>query len=266
MTNITINLVKILRYRTGLGIIECKNALIKSKGDIELAIDYLRKTGIKNFLKITKKDSKEGIIISGISRNNKYGIIIELNCETDFVAKNKYFKNFCYEIINTSLSKKIDNIKSIRDILKYKNKDIINKLGENIKINRFNFLKGNYICSYIHNEKIGVLLCANKYHNILKKIAMHIAASFPKYIDIKDIPNKVLKHEYNIQLEIAIKSGKSKEISKKIVTGRMKKFSENISLVNQHFIFNPKIIVKEILKENDIFIKKFIYMKVNQNN
>ncbi|QCI18216.1 elongation factor Ts [Buchnera aphidicola (Aphis nasturtii)] len=264
MTEITAELVKQLRLRTGIGLMECKRALIEENGDIELSIDNLRKSGKMQALKKLKNTTNQGLIFSNVQKN--IGAIVELNCQTDFVAKDNLFISLGNEIILTALSKRIKKICDINNYFKTKITELIIKFGENIKINRFCMIEGDNIGSYVHAGRIGVLVNANNLSkDILKNIAMHIAASKPEYINPNEVPKSIFEREYNIQLELIKNYKKSTYILQKIVDGRMNKFINDISLVGQNFIMNPNKTVGQVLNENNGTIIAFIRFEIGEN-
>ncbi|QCI16485.1 elongation factor Ts [Buchnera aphidicola (Aphis craccivora)] len=264
MTDITAELVKQLRLRTGVGLMECKRALTEENGDIELSIDNLRKSGKMQAFKKLKNTTNQGLIFAKIKNN--FGVIIELNCQTDFVAKDSLFVSLGNEIILTALSKKIKNILDIKNYFESKITELIVKFGENIKINRFGVIENENLHSYIHAGRIGVLVSAhNLNESVLKNIAMHIAASKPEYINPNEVPKSVFEREYNIQLQLVKNYKKPANILKKIVDGRMNKFVNNISLIGQNFIIDPSQTVGQVLKENNGSIISFIRFEIGEN-
>jgi len=266
MNNISISLIKELRLRTGAGFMECKRALIEENGNVELSIDNLRKAGRVEASKKMHNVTDQGLIFAKIQ--NKFGAIVELNCETDFVAKDDLFFSFGEDIILTALSKKIKDIDDIKSIFELKRTELVSKVGENIRINRFNFIEGENIVSYIHSGRIGVLVNAttNLKQEIIKNIAMHIAASKPEYLSPEHIPDTIFQREYKIQLDIAKKQNKTSEILKKIVQGRMNKFVNNISLTGQSFIMDSKTTVGSLLIENNARIISFTRFEIGEKN
>lgn len=257
-------LIKELRSRTGAGFMECKRALIEENGDIELSIDNLRKSGQAQAEKKIHNVTNQGLIFAKVQ--NKIGVMLELTCETDFVAKDNLFSTLGKEIILTALSKKIENIYDIKNIFQIKKTELISKVGENIKINRFSFIKGSNITSYIHGGRIGVLVSSSSSDKeLLKKIAMHIAASKPEYLSPDDISDSVFQREYKIQLELAKKQNKSSSILKKIVQGRMNKFINSISLTGQNFIMDTTKTVGALLNENNTRIISFNRFQIGEN-
>ncbi|CAL1329179.1 translation elongation factor Ts [Candidatus Providencia siddallii] len=260
------SLIKELRKRTDISIIECKKALIKTNGDIDLAIDLLRKSGKTIATKKSGRITTEGVILTKIFDNGKFGVIIELNCESDFVAKNNNFLSFGKEILFLTYLNKYCNLQDLKTDLEKSRIDLITKVKENINIRRFKILKDIQIENYLHNNRIGVLVSAKKTNKqFLKYIAMHIAACKPQYFSPEKIPSDIINHEYKIQLEIAIQSGKPNEITKKIVIGQMNKFTKEISLITQPFVIDPKKTVGDFIKENNINITNFIRFELGEN-
>ncbi|XBC44845.1 MAG: translation elongation factor Ts [Buchnera aphidicola (Schlechtendalia chinensis)] len=264
MKTVTTLLVKKLRSQTGAGIVDCKKALMETKGDIEKSIDFLRKIGQ------VKASRKQSCIASNgsifIKVHNMRTVMLELNCETDFVSKEDCFLSFGKEIINYVASENVKDIKFIQDVFKRQRVDLVSRINENVVLRRIEIFEGDNISSYLHHNRIGVLLkttlCNNKV--LSKNLAMHIAASKPEYLRSDLIPNTVIEREYNIQLELAKKSKKPESIVEKIVKGRMLKFASEKCLLGQSFIFNPEKNVRDIILENDINIVKFTRFEVGE--
>lgn len=263
MTDITASLIKELRSRTGVGFLECKRALVEEDGDIELSIDNLRKSGKIQAEKRNHNITNQGLIFS--KTQNNIGVMLELNCETDFVSKDTSFISLGEEIILTALVKKIKDINQLKNVFEEKRTDLVFKFGENINIRRFSFIQGESIASYVHSGRIGVLVNSNNLNkNILKNIAMHIAASKPEYLYPEDVSNTVFEREYKIQTELSKKFKKPSSILKKIVEGRMKKFINNISLIGQNFIMDSTKTVGDILKEHNASIVSFMRFELGE--
>lgn len=265
MTNTSIRscLVKELRARTGAGFLECKRALVEENGDIESAIDNLRKSGQLSAEKKINNTTNQGVIFSKIQNN--IGVMLELNCETDFVSKDDLFICLGNEIILKALEDKIKDINQLKDIFESKRTDLILKVGENINIRRFHFMEGENIISYLHGSRIGVLVSAGSLDKIiLKNIAMHIAASKPEYLHPENVSSAVFNREYQIQLELANTLKKPSNILTKIIDGRMKKFVNNISLTGQSFIMDSTKTVGDILNENNAYIISFIRFELGE--
>ncbi|MFB6434844.1 MAG: translation elongation factor Ts [Candidatus Malihini olakiniferum] len=265
MAKITATLVKELRERTSVGIMECKKALVEANGNIELAIDRMRKTGQAKAAKKASRVAAEGVILTKIAADGKYGVIVELNCETDFVANDAGFKGFGEKIATTALSERIANIEVLKAKFEEERTALVAKIGENIHIRRISIQEGDELGTYLHGARIGVLVAAKGAdEELIKQIAMHITASKPEYIKPEDVPSDVIAREYQIQLDIAIQSGKPPEIAEKIVEGRMRKFTDEISLSGQHFVMDPNKTVEELLKEEKADIISFIRFEVGE--
>lgn len=264
MINITASLVKELRLRTGVGVMECKNALIKNHGNIENSIDYLRKIGISKADKKINTATMQGSIFTFY--NDHFSAILELNCESDFVAQDCQFITFGENIVRSICCEKIYNINILRKKFESERIELISKFDENIFIKRINFLSNNYIGRYVHGSRIGVLVGTNTYitKELIKKIAMHIAASKPAFLSVDMIPHNIINRERNIQLAIAIKSGKSNVIANKIVLGRMSKFTSEISLMGQKFVLDPEHTVKQYLLKKNTTVTSFIRFEIGE--
>ena len=277
--------IKKLREMTGVGFKDCKKALDESKGDIEKSIEFLRKNGIAKASKKMSRVASEGLAL--VKENEGQISLIEINSETDFVAKNQDFVNFCKELseINFTVKgdlKKLQETKMKNDIFVKDNLvNLIAKIGEKITIRRANFFdnsKGlNF--SYVHSaiEKgIGKIISVVKIEGIIKgknenigtKIAMHIAASNPLAVDTKNINQSIVDKELEIIKAEITNSGKPAEMAEKISKGKISKFLNENSLLNQLWIMDPKKKVSEILKENSLDkqlkILEFIRYKVGE--
>lgn len=268
INNISKDLIKTLRRKTSISLIKCKQALIESNGNIELAIDNLRKLGLNTDCKKSGRSTPSGLIFIKILPNQKKGLIIEINCETDFVSKNRIFQEFIETISITALHESIDNINILRVRFEKQRLILSNQVNENIRISRFMIITGSVLSSYIHRSKIGVIIAAsgdiNNNNNIMKHIAMHIAARNPKYIDVHHIPNNIINQERYIQTEIVKGSIKSPKILTKIIEGRIAKFINNIVLTKQEFILDTTKNVKNILDEYHIKIDNFIRLEIGE--
>ncbi|BAP58394.1 translation elongation factor Ts [Candidatus Tachikawaea gelatinosa] len=264
MKNIT-SLIKELRKRTGAKIVDCKQALIKSNRNIEEAIIFMRKSGYIKSEKKSIKSTKEGCIFLKIDDTYRNGIVLEINCETDFVAKNSDFLTFGNKVLNTAFIKKIYDIEILKKTFKDECSFLTNKIDENIQIRRISFLQNNLINCYLHRNRIGVLIAGNNIEKkLLKKIAMHIAANKPEYIKSEDIPETLIKNEHDIQLDLAMRTAKTTDIAKKIVAGRIKKFIDSISLLNQPFIMDSSKTISQILQSKQSEVTKFIRFELGE--
>jgi len=248
---ITASQVKELREKTGVGLMDCKKALSESNGNLDEAIKYLRNKGLSAASKKADRTTNEGRIF--ISTTPQSGSILELNCETDFVAKNTDFAALGNSLSSAILTNKIgDN--QIENINQTEISNYILKLGENISIKQFKTLTSNgSISSYIHsNGKIGVLVAFSDVidPDLGRDIAMHIAAADPQYISSSDVPDTEIENEKAIILNQSQNSGKPQNVIDKIVEGRLNKFFKEICLVDQAFIKDDKESIKNILPKN----------------
>ena len=265
MAEITAALVKELREKTGAGMMECKKALTESNGDLEGAIDYLRKKGLSVAAKKASRVASQGLV--GVKSTGKKGAVIELNSETDFVAKNDEFQKMALNMVDAALEngdleavKAAQlNGKSIADNLT----DLIAKIGENMSLRRTAALsvENGVVASYIHNTaapnlgKIGVLVAlesnadAAKLQEVAKQIAMHIAAAAPQALDIDSLDKAAVEHEKSIYSEQARQSGKPENIIEKMIEGRIRKFYEEVVLLEQAYIMDPDKKVKDVIAD-----------------
>ncbi|MFD0966491.1 translation elongation factor Ts [Seminibacterium arietis] len=263
MTQITASLVKELRDRTGAGMMECKKALVEANGDIELAIDNMRKSGQAKAAKKAGRVAAEGVILARVS--GKYGVLVEMNCETDFVAKDAGFLSLANEVADYALANKGVSIEALQAQFEEKRTALVAKIGENMNIRRVAAIEGDVVGSYLHGAKIGVLVAAqNADDELAKHIAMHVAASRPEFVKPEDVPAEVVAKEREIQVAIAIESGKPREIAEKMVEGRMKKFTGEVSLTGQPFVMDPSKLVGDLLKEKGADVTSFLRFEVGE--
>lgn len=265
MADITAALVKELRERTGAGMMECKKALVEANGDIELAIDNMRKSGQAKAAKKAGRVAAEGIILTRTAEGNQLGIIVELNCETDFVAKDAGFKAFGDDVIAAALAERITDIDVLKAKFEEQRTALVAKIGENINIRRVALLEGEVLGSYLHGARIGVMVAATGADSeLVKHIAMHVAASKPEYVKPEQVPAEVVAREHQIQLDISMQSGKPREIAEKMVEGRMRKFTGEISLTGQNFVMDPNKTVGQLLGEHKADVVNFIRFEVGE--
>ncbi|WP_220718381.1 translation elongation factor Ts [Agarivorans litoreus] len=258
---ITAALVKELRERTGAGMMDCKKALTETDGDIELAIENMRKSGAAKAAKKAGNIAAEGAII--IKEGAGFAALLEVNCQTDFVAKDASFLAFAEKVAEAAAAAKTD-IETLKADFEEERVQLVAKIGENISVRRVEYLDGATIASYRHGERIGVAVTGEADAETLKHIAMHVAASKPEFLSPEDVPADVVEKEEKLQIEIAMNEGKPEEIAKKMVTGRMKKFTGEISLTGQAFIMEPKKTVGAILKEKGASVAGFIRLEVGE--
>ena len=263
--------VKKLRERTGVGMMECKKALLEVGGDMELAIENLRKSGKSKADKKSSRVAADGRIV--ISSNKKYTAIIEVNSETDFVAKDANFIQFSKSVANAVLISKVERVQDLNLILlengntiEEERVELVSKLGENIFVRRYKKISNSQNMGiYIHGSRIGVIVVATGDDlKLSHDIAMHIAASNPLCIQQSDVPTDILEREQRIFSEQAERSGKSPEIVKKMIQGRITKFLNEITLMGQPFVKDPVKSVGEILKNVNVRVSEFIRYEVGE--
>ncbi|HDY7523964.1 TPA: elongation factor Ts [Vibrio vulnificus] len=258
---VTAALVKELRERTGAGMMECKKALVETNGDVELAIENMRKSGAAKAAKKAGNVAAEGAIF--IKEENGVAVLLEVNCQTDFVAKDGNFTAFAGKVAAEALASKA-SIEELQAKFEEERVALVAKIGENINIRRVQFVEGTALAAYRHGEKIGVVVAGEGDAETLKHIAMHVAASRPEYVNPEDVPADVVAKEREVQVEIAMNEGKPKEIAEKMVEGRMKKFTGEVSLTGQPFVMEPKKSVAEILKERGASVVTFVRLEVGE--
>ncbi|CAH7340321.1 protein chain elongation factor EF-Ts [Vibrio chagasii] len=261
MATVTAALVKELRERTGAGMMECKKALVEANADIELAIENMRKSGAAKAAKKAGNVAAEGAII--IKEENGVAVLLEVNCQTDFVAKDASFTAFAEEVAAAAVASKA-SVEELQAQFEETRVALVAKIGENINIRRVAYVEGAALASYRHGEKIGVVVAGEGEAETLKHVAMHVAASRPEFVNPEDVPADVVAKEKEVQVEIAMNEGKPQEIAEKMVIGRMKKFTGEISLTGQAFIMEPKKTVGEILREKGAAVSNFVRLEVGE--
>ena len=271
MANITASMVKELRERTGLGMMDCKKALAEADGDMEKAIEDLRKA---SGLKAAKKASRvaaEGVVMTKIADDGNYGVLIEVNSETDFVARDDNFMQFAQQVLDAAFANKDADVAALMDGgLEDSRQALVQKIGENISVRRverleFEDANAGIIESYIHNNKIGVLIALKGGdESLARDIAMHIAAVNPMVIRAEDVPEDVLAKESEIYSAQAQESGKPEEIVKKMIEGRLRKFVAEVSLTEQAFVKDPDTKVGGLLKDAGADIVEFVRFEVGE--
>ena len=258
--SITASQVKELRERTGAGMMDCKKALGETAGDLDAAIALLRKKGAASAEKKAGRIAAEGVIQIAIDSQATRGVLVEVNCETDFVAKDNTFIEFSAKLANIILEQVPADTQSLSSLnmsdgetVEMARQNLISRIGENISIRRFTIVNGDpdEISSYLHGTRIGTIVrVAPGKSNVAKDIAMHVAASRPLCIDESDMPNEVIEKEKEIFLAQASESGKEDAIVKKMVEGKLKKFLKESTLNGQAFVKNPDKSVKDVLDES----------------
>ena len=272
MTSITASMVKELRERTGLGMMDCKKALSEASGDMEKAIEDLRKS---SGLKAAKKASRvaaEGVVMVKVSGDGNRGVILEVNSETDFVARDENFLRFASEALEIAYNENEASVEVVLSKgLEESRQALVQKIGENIsvrRIERLNFENANQgiVESYVHNNaKIGVLISLKGGDEALARdIAMHIAAVNPMVVRPEDVPEDVLAKESEIYAAQARESGKPDEIVEKMISGRLRKFVSEVSLLEQQFVKDPESTIRDLLAEVGADIVQFVRYEVGE--
>ncbi len=267
---VTATMVKELRERTGVGMMECKKALTDASGDMDAAIEQMRKSGQAKADKKASRIAAEGT--TAIASNGKQAVIIEVNCETDFVAKDDQFQNFTNQLAELVLS---NNLKSVEELnaaslpngqtVEQTRLELVTKIGENIQVRRFEILSADAgVSSYAHGKRISVLVDHSGSDEVGKDVAMHIAASKPLCISESEVPADVLDKERDIAKAQAEASGKPAEIIEKMILGKVNKFLKESTLLGQPFIKDDSLTVEKYLKGANASVTKFIRYEVGE--
>lgn len=266
---VTAALVKELRERTAAGMLDCKKALVETDGDIELAIENMRKNGQAKAAKKAGRIAAEGVILTKVAKGT--ATMMEVNSETDFVARDDGFIKFGKQLIEIAFANKINDMDTLNNtqvdgvkICDLRD-TLVAKIGENISPRRVITVEGDNIGAYVHSARIGVIaILQGGDEELAKDIAMHVAASSPLFVKPEDVPAEVVAKEKEIQLDIALQSGKPPEIAEKMIAGRMKKFTGEISLTGQPFVKDPSILVADLLKSKGADVINFVRFEVGE--
>ena len=270
---ITAGQVKELRERTGAGMMDCKKALGETNGDLDEAIALLRKKGAASAEKKAGRIAAEGVVQLLISDDASCGTLLEVNCETDFVAKDDSFNGFAAALTHLIVSQNPADVEALSTLtmesgasVEAERQELIAKIGENISIRRFETLvaEAGQIAGYMHGTRIGVLVSTSGVGELGRDLAMLIAASRPVCISEADMPSDVLTREREIYTAQAAESGKSPEIVEKMVDGRVKKFLKENTLLGQPFVKNPDISVAELLSQGNASMDGMLRFEVGE--
>lgn len=270
MANISAALVKELRERTAAGMMDCKKALEEANGDIELAIENMRKSGQAKAAKKAGRIAAEGVIFARTEGN--VAVMIELNCETDFVSKDAGFLAMGQKIVEIAATQKIADVDALKaadfgngESVELTITNLIAKIGENMNLRRVMLVEGDNLGTYVHGSRIGVITkLVGGTDELAKDLAMHVAANSPQFVKPEDVSAEVVAKEREIQIDIAINSGKPKEIAEKMVEGRMKNFTGEVSLTGQPFVKDPSMTVAELLKKEGADVVSFTRFEVGE--
>lgn len=272
---ITAAMVKELRERTGSGMMECKRALQETDGNIEVAIENMRKSGLAKADKKAGRIAAEGRVAIEISEDGKSAVILEMNCETDFVSGGDDFMSFVSTIAKSTLSAKPQSVEALVELpfgdsgetIEHTRQVMVSKIGENIQLRRFEVLEtlAGTFGSYAHGNRMSVLVeMENGNDELIKDIAMHIAASNPICITEGDVPADMLEKEKEILRAQALESGKPADIIEKMLSGRIRKYLAEITLVGQPFVKDPDKTVDNLLSDAGASVTRFVRYEVGE--
>jgi elongation factor Ts len=260
---ITASDVNKLRQQTGAGMMDCKNALVEANGDFEAAVDILRKKGQKIAAKRGDNDAREGLIIAQASTDGKSGVILTLNCETDFVAKNEGYKNLVQSIVEIALEKLPNSVDELR-VLSYDSRISVDEkiieqvgvLGEKLDLSNFAVVKADKVVAYNHpGNQLATLVGLNSGSDVVedagKQVAMQIAAMNPIAINKDGVDARTIEKEIEIGKELAIQEGKPVDMAEKIAMGRLNKFFQENTLLSQQFVRDNKLTVEQFLSSTE---------------
>ena len=270
---ITASMVKELRETTGAGMMDAKKALTETDGDFEAAIDWLRTKGLAKAAKKSSRVAAEGLV--AVATSDGKGVAVEVNSETDFVAKNSDFQEMVKAITNAALNvSNTDELastsingKTVADTLT----DNIAKIGENMTLRRMQSIEAERVVTYVHNSatqdmgQIGVLVAINGANTeFARQVAMHVAAANPQALSAAELDQSIVEREKNILTEQARESGKPEQVIEKMIQGRMKKFLAEVTLLGQDFVINPDLTVEAAAKEAGVEIVSYVRMAVGE--
>ena len=269
---VTAAMVKELRDRTGAGIMECKRALVETNGDIEAAVDHLRKSGLAHANQKASRVAAEGMIALSLSATGKHAVMVEVNCETDFVAKNENFNSFAEAVAANALCEDPADVEALLSTrigdatVEQARQILVTKIGENIQVRRFVHISTDgTIGTYVHGGKIGVLVdLTGGDETLARDLAMHIAALNPKFVADEDVPAEIIAREKDILVAQAKSSGKPAEIIEKMVNGRLRKHLAGITLLGQTFVKNPDLTVGKLMSQNNANVNGFKRLAVGE--
>lgn len=273
MAEITAALVKDLRERTGAGMMECKKALTETNGDIEAAIEHMRKAGMAKADKKAGRTAAEGLIVVKTAADGKRLVMVEVNCETDFVTKGDDFRNFAAAVGDTALNSGANDIDALLAAkmadgmtVADATKALIAKIGENSAVRRMvAYNSGNLLVNYMHGTRIGVVVeLQGGSVELARDIAMHIAASRPQCVSEDQVPAELIEKEREIYTAQSADSGKPADIIAKMVDGRIKKFLKEVTLLGQPFVKNPDITVEKLVKDAGAKVIGFTRFEVGE--
>jgi len=265
-------LVKQLRERTGAGMMECKKALVEADGDIEAAAEIMRKSGAAKADKKAGRVAADGAIKAWVSEDGKSAVILEINSETDFVAKDDNFQAFADQVLAAVAAHRPQSVEALSALpldngqtVEEARQALIAKVGENIQVRRFETIETDAsIACYLHGARIGVLVDSSADDELARDIAMHIAAVNPQFVDRDAIPAEFVEKEKAILIAQAESSGKPPEIIEKMIQGRLNKFLAEVTLMGQPFVKDPDRTVAELMSDAGAEVGGFIRYEVGE--
>ncbi|SHJ34598.1 translation elongation factor Ts [Cycloclasticus pugetii] len=273
--SVTAAMVKELRERTGSGMMECKKALVETGGDLEVAIENMRKSGMAKADKKAGRIAAEGVLKVATSGDGSATTIVEINSETDFVSKGDDFVEFATVVANTIVNNDVSDVEALNNAtidgesvtVDEKRRALIAKVGENINVRRFQTIKpeSGVVGSYLHGIRIGVLVeLEGGSVELAKDIAMHVAATNPLCISEAEVPAEAIEKEKEIFKGQAAESGKPPEIVEKMIVGKVKKFLKEVTLLGQPFVKDGDVTVEQLLKSNNAKVVSFVRFEVGE--
>jgi len=262
-------LVKELRERTGLGLLECKKALAAADGDVDKAIEELRKSSGMKAAKKAGRTAADGVVVTRIADDGSYGVVVEVNSETDFVARDESFLAFVGSVVDAAFTARQTDVASLMaGELESRREALVQKIGENIGVRRIELVNAGagVVGSYVHgNKRIAVLVeLKGGDQDLAKDVAMHVAAVNPQVVAPADMPEELLAKEKEIFTAQAQDSGKPAEIIEKMIGGRIKKFLAENSLVEQAFVKDPDVTVGKLVSSADAEVASFVRFEVGE--
>ncbi len=269
--SVTAEVVRQLRERTGAGMMECKKALVETQGNLDAAAELMRKQGLAKADKKATRVAAEGVIAHHVAADGRSAALVEVNCETDFVAREHDFQAFATEVARAALASRPANIEALQalklasgETIDEHRRALVAKIGENISLRRTTTLTSSaHLGSYLHGSRIGVLVALEGGDATLARdLAMHIAASNPRYISLAEVPAAEQAKEREILTEQAQKEGKSPEIAAKMVEGRLRKSMGEITLLGQPYVKDPDQSVEKLLKSAGARVREFVRYEV----
>ncbi|HLS97850.1 MAG: translation elongation factor Ts [Porticoccaceae bacterium] len=267
MAEITASLVKELRERTGLGMMECKKALVEAAGDIEKAIEDLRKSSGMKAAKKAGRTAADGAVVVKIADDSSFGVVVEVNSETDFVARDDNFRAFVQSVVDKAFAERQDDVAALMaGELEAAREALVQKIGENISVRRIAKVEAPVVGGYVHsNGRIAVLTAlTGGGAELAKDVAMHVAAANPQVTKPEEMSQELIAKEKDIYAAQARESGKPEEIIEKMIAGRVSKFLAENSLVEQPFVKDPDVKVGQLAKKAGADILSFVRFEVGE--